>query len=919
MKKVLFLISLSFLTFSLDAMPPKKGGRYTKQAQQKKKQQQRQRGGAGGGGSTASVVSSASGGAAAAAAACSALTEMTPFKQSLIDAATAKTAEVILAEMKELTPQKIPSFTENYNPVRLAYETAVYLRHHPSPDRMTSDKLLKKMILAFAIVGEMTVTKGRELQRIGYPGVLEVSSHILKTYISPLHTLSAKSFQLKNQPGELNSGQIKSIQRLMGNGKATVDHQALLGFTFKEAAGCNAALKTLKKNLFLYYRYDEAAAEVQSQKTPAFDYALIKVLARSPQPLYNDLVLWGCPLGYIKTAQDIVQANANNNFNALLSLCKKTCWSFKAIDRHNFAMFYLQQQNYDEAKKWLNLSAEEGCGQSLTVYEGLSRGQEIQVQTIYQETEGHEISTLPADELERTVEFYMRRSEYHQVLPYCRVLLQKKPSEKAVNFLIICLMGLAKEDEALQVARQYKRYKPPLGMVLLADEAFMAGDAAEVIACFKGWDFKSRDAEFYQASERYFNQLAYAYVYTDQSEKAFEIIHLLKEKTKRYSISTEITLSGIYKIQEKIPERIMVLKGLLDHVEEAGLAPEVNEEVLCYVAESVFDIWQILGNETLVEATFSALKSFTPVEQRERFYTILGKFHYMREEYDETMMVLMPCQNIHALVLKGTIHAARAEHDCAIAEFKAALKAGFHYVALDLAFAFEKIKKHEVAEKYYKMAVRYNMPDAIGYYADFLVRQADRNAEAKCYRGYAQAERDEAPSEGGAAAAASRSAVQEIDPKPVMRKKMLRRIMRAKKTEATAFDRKRNSETYRERNYKDLSIKCASQKVLQDILGHELRIQGLLSALANGVRAGHFETLTGYEKRCSMRITCGDRLVFDILEGGINAPGGIKKVLIISASGHYDERDMKATAGDAELPVSWSDDTDDSGSNSGDD
>lgn len=94
------------------------------------------------------------------------------------------------------------------------------------------------------------------------------------------------------------------------------------------------------------------------------------------------------------------------------------------------------------------------------------------------------------------------------------------------------------------------------------------------------------------------------------------------------------------------------------------------------------------------------------------------------------------------------------------------------------------------------------------------------------------------------------------------------------------------------RSYKDVKI-FASSKVECDLIGeNQTRIQSLLSALANKEMRGRFKSLKGHKNLYAMRITQGDRLVFEILEGDIM--NGIKAIKIISATGHYKHLDIKA-------------------------
>jgi hypothetical protein len=89
------------------------------------------------------------------------------------------------------------------------------------------------------------------------------------------------------------------------------------------------------------------------------------------------------------------------------------------------------------------------------------------------------------------------------------------------------------------------------------------------------------------------------------------------------------------------------------------------------------------------------------------------------------------------------------------------------------------------------------------------------------------------------------------------------------------------------KTYKDIEV-TAHKDALPEIHRFKSKIKGLLSCLANGERRGKIEPIqvnAGNKQLYSLRISDGDRLIIEILSG--NLIGGVEKVYILAAEGHY--------------------------------
>lgn len=245
-----------------------------------------------------------------------------------------------------------------------------------------------------------------------------------------------------------------------------------------------------------------------------------------------------------------------------------------------------------------------------------------------------------------------------------------------------------------------------------------------------------------------------------------------------------------------------------------------------------------------------------------------------------------------------------------------------------LAITLDVLGDFAGAESYYKTAISYNSQDALIAYTRLLYEQG--RVEFDTYKSLCLEEETDETTEDTHLDSSSDSRESSTEPAsasskietetreeilipqtekveaytpPPLSKRMQRLFDREEKQrkrqmKASEFFTK---ESERSPTYKDVSV-VAVPGLETDIRKHELRIQMLISALANGERRGHFEPLSNMDGLFSMRISEGDRLVFKITEGGMEK--GVRGIKILSAKGHYNDINFKKTT----IPVVWSED-----------
>lgn len=109
------------------------------------------------------------------------------------------------------------------------------------------------------------------------------------------------------------------------------------------------------------------------------------------------------------------------------------------------------------------------------------------------------------------------------------------------------------------------------------------------------------------------------------------------------------------------------------------------------------------------------------------------------------------------------------------------------------------------------------------------------------------------------------------------------------------------------KTFEDVRV-FADPDSVSEIKDQEFKIKYLISCLANGEARGRFEKLSGYKNVFSMRLTKGDRFVFEILEGDMLR--GIRALRILAAKNHYEGLDGRVSRRAAPLEYSWVDEGD---------
>lgn len=235
--------------------------------------------------------------------------------------------------------------------------------------------------------------------------------------------------------------------------------------------------------------------------------------------------------------------------------------------------------------------------------------------------------------------------------------------------------------------------------------------------------------------------------------------------------------------------------------------------------------------------------------------------------------------------------------------YKKAVKAGAYYALLDLGKIAEAQGDNESALNYYDRAVNKQVKKAHHHLVLLYAKIGQMNTSQLDYviadlfedndEDDIEINVDNTPDDN--------EYVEVINSKKYQR--MLARIEKdlAEETQKSPEERR----TSNEKSLDDLNVTCSSCAVENEIHAHETRVKDLLYSLANGIKAGKLEPLKDYSNRYSMRITKGDRLVFDIVEGSLNDEQGIKAIVIVSAKGHY--KNVTDTEYDAptDIKVEW--------------
>lgn len=289
-----------------------------------------------------------------------------------------------------------------------------------------------------------------------------------------------------------------------------------------------------------------------------------------------------------------------------------------------------------------------------------------------------------------------------------------------------------------------------------------------------------------------------------------------------------------------------------------------------------------------------------------------------------------------------------------------AFKKGYPNGLVVEAIIVAKQKKDDEAERLFKKAVSLNVEDAELYYARFLYgidRQKEAEAYLEFYETVISAEEViqaedlpdtisqqvlsqiksqehgqeistsktlvQASTTGSAASAAVAPEQDDIDnvwmqapfskatrkvdtrfqENPIS-KRHERYIARAQKKEEQMLKEGSFKKTSRTtKTFEDVAV-LALPDALVDVLGeHEIKIQGLISSLANGERRGRLEPLKG-TNAWSVRLTKGVRVIFEILEG--HPQKGVTKIKILAANKeHYEDLNKLVSATKIPVIVDW--------------
>ncbi|MBP6985610.1 MAG: sel1 repeat family protein, partial [Alphaproteobacteria bacterium] len=255
-----------------------------------------------------------------------------------------------------------------------------------------------------------------------------------------------------------------------------------------------------------------------------------------------------------------------------------------------------------------------------------------------------------------------------------------------------------------------------------------------------------------------------------------------------------------------------------------------------------------------------------------------------------------------------------------------AIDNGFHPAILLLAEILPKDTEEQIQEKenLYKKAVSCNVQNAQLCYAAFL-SNLNRFEESKQYSDVMENTDIPVDSQDSQSTSSDEEALVSASPPtpssipaavPATKKAVLKpvKISKADKKLKKALERaKANADIFKiksasndkqvQKTYEDVTVVSAPDAMKNITLATELKIKGLITALANGEARGQIHPLKGYDNTYSMKITKGDRLVFELLEGDMEK--GVTKIRILIAQTHYEKLENKQTFPTKSVPVEW--------------
>lgn len=872
MTRFILIFTLSFLTFSVDAMPPKKGGRFGKPPAKKV---QPKRGGAGGGGSFASAPAS---GGAAAAAAQPQLSELgLLYKKN----AEEKTFEIALEKLTTADKTTLLSTLQEYGPARLMREMEFYKKVYPTLSRETSDLFLKKALMCYWLRCEMSpaVIPGD----IVSTGKIAKERKIWREFIFELAEIS---FAHKKEKGCLSVGQIKQVQtsfrkcNYIPRPENTVSHTVIENILKSDIDALKRFVARMRDIVF------ELVDERVEESTPLFESTFLRRC--------SVLLEYAALMGSYMATHLIERPDF---FNSVDVLKKLRCCSLGY--QCNYGKCLARNRNYEEAQKWLALGADEEHIPSQTALAVLDAHKELDDVTVARGAAKYTKEEEDFTAWKNRAFTLMHEKKLDKAILLFRRCVDEYGDPFCIKQLVFCYFYQRKMGQAIRVLDKYKDLDHPY---LNECRGFMA---------YHEQDSKTAYTYFLKVEnlDDFDKPSLHAFLETSVDSEDY--------KTAEKIITYCLEHPGIILMPRRLKElhvSILIVTGRLNEARKLQLThyAEENDED---------EKLHLLGELGDVEMRYEMARA--KAEGREPDYTQAKKYlrkslahnkvraplaygYILRKEghLDEAIECLSVSDNPNVRLMLGRVYHAKADYENAASCFRDAIRGRVFEATLDLARACVMLKDFKAADRNFKNAIKHGVKGAIEQYAVFLDLQK-MFVEAQKYLEYTDVEDEEEGGQfveevGGAAAAAA-----QIDVEGTKKyQRMLARVKaaqeRASKDAPGLFTQKA------EKTYRDVEVLCASNDVQHQINQHKLRIQGLLTSLANGIRAAQFKRRNG--GYFSMRITQSERLIFDILEGNIDASGGVRKIVIVSAEGHFDDRDGKGKADDSKfVSVDWSD------------
>lgn len=817
------------------------------------------------------------------------------------------TAADILQAYQNATAETVSDVIHNFSPSKILFEAHYTLCvEKKNITDSTKKDLLESATLAYVVL----------LRSVNNtPILLEITSKRLLGIIEVLKSSKTFEKQLNGKLKNLFKNNFSSDKKF----RNTTPSQMISAVGGEEKV--EKAVRQVKASLIAYKRFSPECSEDNFS-------ALYFVGKQSPtqnDDLQQLCALWGCMFAFadIKNhlfdhSDEFDPAELKKSFSALV-------YGQDSFERSNYASFCHQAGEKEQALKWARISTREGSPQGISLVKAIESNLKLDLVIT---PDSHVLATAEAKYMEaiadiEKLDVETPLDERKRVAKLLREAAEGG-SQGAKEFLP-SLLYLANDFEACYEwgLKLYQEKANQEHIVTAGKAAYSLGHYMNALSCFQ--KYKGKEIETLVLQE----MIATCYFVAKNFVEMRR--HLDLPVIRKTSKAAALNLYAHIDCGESA---------------EALRAFELLEREFSDQADVLFGASLALGTYYLRASDYQTalpyLQKAVHLKQTRESLFYLGITAYFLRDFEKAQTCLLQAkeythQNVNiiriddfrAVGFLDQIHLYLSlifmnfqDFDKALHHAKKAYSMGIKRCSFNIAAICVLQQKNQQAEQYFKMAIAHNIEGASVEYALFLDKlRREREALAILeLLEIAEEESDDSSESDDCSKEAIATFKPYVAPQPKHKmddnndlhsyveakdSKRYKRSLEKAQREAERLKEKpaHFSENETTISYQNLNITLAFSKLQGEIGEYELRIQELLSAFANGIRAGHFETLSGYQKRCSMRITKGDRLVFDIIEGSITKP---KAIVIVSAKGHYKNLTDTEFTAPTEIKVEWS-------------